>query len=130
MQLFEHHMTERGAVLHLGDCVAYMEQHIEADSIDAIVTDPPYGLSAPPDIAALLTAWLSGDEHNHSSAGFMGKAWDSMVPSPRAFRAMWRALKPGGHAVVFAGTRTVDLMGISARLGGFEVRDVVHWGYF
>src|SRR5699024_1387454 len=43
---------------------------------------------------------------------------------------VYRVLKPGGHALVFAGTRTQDLMTISLRLAGFEVRDVIEWLYF
>lgn len=60
----------------------------------------------------------------------MSAAWDSFVPGPQVWREVFRVLKPGGHAVVFAGTRTVDLMGISVRLAGFEVRDVIHWCYW
>ena len=101
-----------------------------SESVDAVVTDPPYGLSAPPDIAAVLSAWMAGETYEHTGAGFMGAAWDSFVPGPRVWREVLRVLKPGGHAVVFAGTRTVDLMGISVRLAGFDVRDTIHWSYY
>src|SRR5690625_3332674 len=60
----------------------------------------------------------------------MGKSWDSFVPPPSLWREVYRVLKPGGHALVFAGTRTQDLMTISLRLAGFEVRDVIEWLYF
>lgn len=115
--------------LHLGDCLPHLRE-MESDSVDAVVTDPPYGLSAPPDIAAVLSAWMSGETYEHTGAGFMGSAWDSFVPGPRVWREVLRVLKPGGHAVVFAGTRTVDLMGISVRLAGFEVRDMGAWTYY
>ena len=115
--------------LHLGDCLELLKG-IPDDSIDAVVTDPPYGLSAPPDIAVVLQAWLAGEAYEHTGTGFMGAAWDSFVPGPRVWREVFRVLKPGGHAVVFAGTRTVDLMGISVRLGGFEVRDMGAWTYW
>ena len=115
--------------LHLGDCLDQLKG-IPDDSISSVVTDPPYGLSAPPDIAVVLQAWLAGEAYEHTGAGFMGAAWDSFVPGPRVWREVFRVLKPGGHAVVFAGTRTVDLMGISVRLGGFEVRDCGQWAYW
>ena len=60
----------------------------------------------------------------------MGKSWDSFVPHPDIWAEVYRVLKPGGHALVFAGTRTQDLMTISLRLAGFEVRDVIEWLYF
>src|SRR5690625_4105099 len=62
--------------------------------------------------------------------GFMSKEWDGFVPPPSLWREVYRVLKPGGHALVFAGTRTQDLMTISLRLAGFEVRDVIEWIYF
>jgi DNA modification methylase len=60
----------------------------------------------------------------------MGKSWDSFVPHPDIWREAYRVLKPGGYALVFAGTRTQDLMTIALRLAGFEVRDVIEWLYF
>jgi len=60
----------------------------------------------------------------------MGKTWDSFVPGPSIWREVYRVLKPGGHALVFAGTRTQDLMTISLRLAGFEIRDCVAYLYF
>jgi DNA modification methylase len=100
-------------------------------SIDAVVTDPPYGLGncSPRAVSAALTAWLAGEEYQPSGAGFMGKSWDAFVPGPELWREVYRVLKPGGHAVIFAGSRTVDLMGIAVRLAGFEVRDMLHWLY-
>ena len=100
-------------------------------SIDAVVTDPPYGLGncSPRAVSAALTAWLAGEEYQPSGAGFMGQSWDAFVPGPELWREVYRVLKPGGHAVIFAGSRTVDLMGIAVRLAGFEVRDMLHWLY-
>src|SRR5690625_3886099 len=60
----------------------------------------------------------------------MSKEWDGFVPPPSLWKEVHRVLKPGGHALVFAGTRTQDLMTISLRLAGFEVRDVIEWLYF
>ena len=112
-----------------GDALDHLRA-MPSESVDAVVTDPPYGLSAPPDIAVVLSAWMAGEQYEHHGGGVMGADWDSFVPGPRVWREVLRVLKPGGHAVVFAGTRTVDLMGVSLRLGGFEIRDTIHWAYW
>jgi DNA modification methylase len=100
------------------------------NSVHAVVTDPPYGLSKEPDIIEVLTKWMAGEDYTHRGGGFMGKTWDSFVPGPAVWREVYRVLKPGGHALVFAGTRTQDLMTVSLRMAGFEVRDVIEWLYF
>lgn len=112
------------------DCTEAMRE-MAADSIDAIVTDPPYGLAdyKPDEVAAMLAAWLAGEPYRKGGRGFMGKGWDSCVPGPDVWREALRVLKPGGHLVAFAGARTVDLMGLAIRLGGFEVRDGLQWLY-
>jgi len=98
-------------------------------SVDSIVTDPPYGLSKQPDMTEVLRHWLAGDDYTHTGGGFMGKSWDSFVPGPSVWREALRVLKPGGYALVFAGSRTQDLMSISLRLAGFEIRDTAFWLY-
>src|SRR5690625_5159223 len=104
---------------------------LEDNSIDSVVCDPPYGLSKAPDIVKVLTEWTTGDaSFVPDGKGFMSKEWDGFVPPPSLWREVFRVLKPGGHALVFAGTRTQDLMTISLRLAGFEVRDVIEWIYF
>src|SRR5690606_35816280 len=52
------------------------------------------------------------------------------VPGPSVWREVYRVLKPGGHALVFAGTRTQDLMTISLRMAGLEIRDCIAYLYF
>lgn len=102
------------------------------NSVDSIVTDPPYGLAEhkPATIATALAAWLSGDrEHVPDGRGFMGRRWDAFVPPPAVWDEALRVLKPGGHLLAFAGSRTADLMGISIRLAGFEMRDTITWHY-
>jgi DNA modification methylase len=102
------------------------------NSIDAIVTDPPYGLGNPdPDyIIKAIQLWASGDRaHIPEGKGFMGKSWDSFVPPPAIWDECLRVLKPGGHLLAFAGTRTYDLMGISIRMAGFQIRDSIGWVY-
>tara|TARA_Y100001973_G_scaffold10910_1_gene14791 strand:- start:1871 stop:3088 length:1218 start_codon:yes stop_codon:yes gene_type:complete len=104
----------------------------EPNSIDALVTDPPYGLgnTSPANVTACLQAWISGQDYQASGSGFMSKEWDSWVPSPNLWREVYRVLKPGAHGLVFSGSRTEDLMSISLRLAGFEVRDRLVWLYF
>ena len=112
------------------DCFEALK-NIASNSIEAVVTDPPYGLGActPAQVAECLQAWSSGKTWKPRGSGFMGKAWDAWVPPPELWREVLRVLKPGGHALVFAGSRTQDLMGMSLRLAGFEMRDVIQWLY-
>lgn len=69
------------------------------------------------------------ESHSSTSKGFMGKTWDGFVPPPAVWQECLRVLKPGGHMAVFAGARTQDLMGLSIRLAGFELRDTLGWIY-
>jgi DNA modification methylase len=90
--------------LLLGDCLEQMAA-LPDSSIDSIVTDPPYGLS------------------------FMGKKWDYDVPSVDIWKECLRVLKPGGHLLVFAGTRTQHRMATNIEDAGFEIRDMIAWVY-
>lgn len=90
--------------LHNGDCLAVLRGMADA-SVDAIVTDPPYGLS------------------------FMGKRWDYDVPSVEVWAECLRVLKPGGHLLAFAGTRTQHRMAVRIEDAGFEIRDMIAWVY-
>ena len=74
-------------------------------SVDSIVTDPPYGLS------------------------FMGKKWDYDVPGVDVWAECLRVLKPGGHLLAFAGTRTQHRMAVRIEDAGFEIRDMIAWVY-
>ncbi|MED1863348.1 site-specific DNA-methyltransferase [Fictibacillus nanhaiensis] len=105
-------------------------QTIPDCSIDAIVTDPPYGLSKEPNIYEVLEKWMNNKEYKHPSNGFNGNEWDSFVPNPLFWKEVYRVLKPGGHLISFSSTRTYDLLGISLRLSGFEIRDMIEWLYF
>ena len=87
-----------------GDCLEKLKA-MKADSIDSIVTDPPYGLS------------------------FMGKKWDYDVPSVEIWKECLRVLKPGGHLLAFAGTRTQHRMAVRIEDAGFEIRDMIAWVY-
>ena len=90
-------------LLH-GDCIEVLRQ-LDSNSIDSLMTDPPYGMSSQPDIAEVMRHWLNGDTYDHSSKGFMGKSWDSFVPGPEYWREIYRVMKPGAHGLVFAARR-------------------------
>lgn len=78
---------------------------LEDNTVDSIITDPPYGLK------------------------FMGKKWDYSVPSVEQWKQCLRVLKPGGHLLSFAGTRTQHRMCINIEDAGFEIRDMIAWVY-
>jgi site-specific DNA-methyltransferase (adenine-specific) len=90
--------------LLLGDCLERMRE-LPDGCVDAIVTDPPYGLS------------------------FMGKKWDYDVPSVEIWAECLRVLKPGGYLLAFAGTRTQHRMAVRIEDAGFEIRDMIAWVY-
>ena len=77
------------------------------NSVDAIVTDPPYEL------------------------GFMGKSWDAsgVAFDPATWREALRVLKPGGHLIAFSGSRTYHRMAVAIEDAGFEIRDQIMWIY-
>lgn len=100
------------------------------NSVDSIVTDPPYGLSQEPDALQMLTDWFTIGHHDaKSKRGFMGKKWDAFVPQPALWCECLRVLKPGGHIVAFGGSRTFDMVTLGVRIAKFEIRDVVMWVY-
>ena len=73
--------------------------------LDAVVTDPPYGLS------------------------FMSKKWDYDVPSVELWKEVFRVMKPGAFLLSFAGTRTYHRMAVNIEDAGFEIRDMISWLY-
>lgn len=111
-----------------GDNLAALAE-LPDNSIDSSVTDPPYGLGSPPDPVAMLRDWLAARDHETGGSGFMNKKWDAFVPGPRTWAECLRVLKPGGHMCAFAGSRTIDIMGLAIRIGGFEIRDSLQWLY-
>ncbi len=90
--------------LFRGDCLKVLKK-IPDGVIDAVVTDPPYGIS------------------------FMGKKWDYDVPSVKIWKQVYRVLKPGGHILVFSGARTYHRMVCNIEDAGFEIRDQIMWLY-
>jgi DNA modification methylase len=101
----------------------------EDNSIDSIVTDPPYGLGKEPNAVEVLQSWITVGYHEIKGKGFMGKEWDSFVPQPIFWKECLRVLKPGGHLLSFAGTRTYDWVVMGLRIAGFEIRDLIAWVY-
>lgn len=90
--------------LHHGDCRDVLAT-MDESSVDAIVTDPPYGL------------------------GFMGREWDGLPPGVKWATECLRVLKPGGHLAAFGGTRTYHRLTCGIEDAGFEVRDCLAWLY-
>lgn len=125
-----YYSDERVTVLH-GDCLDVLAAMPDA-SVDAIVTDPPYGLANtdPQQVADTIVRWVNGDrDYLPGGSGFMGKVWDAFVPPVAVWDECLRVLKPGGHVLAFAGSRTHDLMTLALRLAGFEIRDSIAWLY-
>lgn len=93
-------------MIHHGDCLDVLKT-LDAYSIDACVTDPPYEL------------------------GFMGKSWDrsSIAYNLDLWCAVLRVLKPGAHLLAFGGTRTSHRMVCAIEDAGFEIRDSLCWLY-
>ena len=117
--------SENGTLYH-GDCLDIMKT-MPSNCIDTVLTDPPYGLGEIKNLAEVLSDWLAGGDMSANKKDFMGKDWE--LPSPVIWREVFRILKPGGSALVFAGTRSFDLMAISMRLAGFEIKDSIWHGY-
>lgn len=90
--------------IHNGDCIETMNQ-MPPESVDAIVTDPPYGIS------------------------FMSSTWDATPPGVQWAEACYRVLKPGGHIAAFGGTRTWHRLAVAIEDAGFEMRDSLAWLY-
>jgi DNA modification methylase len=91
------------SVIH-GDCLEVMPT-LDAESIDAVITDPPYGLS------------------------FMGKHWDHGIPGVDFWTEALRVAKPGAHLLAFGGTRTFHRLTVAIEDAGFEIQDCLSWLY-
>lgn len=91
-------------VLYNGDCLSVLPS-LEMLGVDAIVSDPPYGLD------------------------FMGKQWDHGIPGSPFWEKASRACKPGAHMLAFGGTRTYHRLGVAIENAGWEVRDCLMWLY-
>ena len=97
-------MGQTKKILMNADCLEAMKK-MPDNCIDAIVTDPPYGLS------------------------FMGKDWDHGVPGVEFWKEALRVAKPGAHLLSFGGTRTFHRIACAIEDAGWEVRDCIMWLY-
>jgi DNA modification methylase len=90
--------------LHSGDCLEVLAS-LPENSIDAVVTDPPYEL------------------------GFMGKSWDAsgIAFCSDTWALVWRVLKPGGHMVAFGAPKNYHRLACAIEDAGFEIRDSLMW---
>ena len=91
-------------MLYLGNCLEVLPQ-LEKESVDAVVTDSPYGIS------------------------FMGAEWDMGVPGVPFWEEIKRVCKPGAHLVAFGGTRTFHRLVCAIEDAGWEIRDTLMWVY-
>jgi len=94
--------------LHNEDCIEQMQKMIdEGVQVNSVVTDPPYEL------------------------GFMGKSWDStgIAFQKETWELAFQLLKPGGHLLAFAGSRTYHRIAVAIEDAGFEIRDQIMWLY-
>jgi DNA modification methylase len=89
-----------------GDCLQRLKE-LEDNSIDSVVTDPPYEI------------------------GFMGKSWDDsgIANNPELWKEVLRVLKPGGHLLSFSHSRTYHRQAVAVEDAGFEIRDQIMWIY-
>lgn len=101
------------------------------NSIDAIVTDPPYALVSITKRFGKPGSAPAKDVYGRGAAGFMGKQWDTgeVAFSETFWAECLRVLKPGGHVVAFSGTRTYHRMTVAIEDAGFEIRDQLAWVY-
>ena len=118
-------------IIH-GDALEVLKG-MEANSVDAVVTDPPYGLvgasrgssSQPGDLATPYGR--SGPSKKRG--GFMGKEWDASIPGAEYWSEALRIAKPGAYILAFGGTRTFHRLAVAIEDAGWEIRDTLMWVY-
>jgi len=91
-------------IVYNNDCLDVLKK-LDENSIDSVVTDPPYGIS------------------------LLGHSWDYQLPSIDIWKECLRVLKPGGHLLSFSSARTYHRMAICIEDAGFEIRDQIMWVY-
>lgn len=125
-------MLDGKVILYAGDCRDSIRL-LADNSIDAVVTDPPYALVSIQKRfgAANAKPTKDGDVYSRASAGFMGKQWDTgeVAFATEFWAEVLRVLKPGGHVAAFSGTRTYHRMTVAIEDAGFEIRDQLAWVY-
>jgi site-specific DNA-methyltransferase (adenine-specific) len=124
------------AILYCGDCLDVMKDLAE-NTFDSVVTDPPYALVSiskrfgKDGAAPCKTYEGKSGAYKRACRGFMGKQWDTgdTAHAVEFWRECLRVLKPGGHVLAFAGTRTYHRLACAIEDAGFEIRDMVQWLY-
>lgn len=110
------------------------------NSVDAVVTDPPYHLASivkrfgSPSAAPLNNADVKAGRwgpYHRTSSGFMGQTWDGgdIAFLPETWAEVFRVLKPGGHLVAFGAPRNYHRLAVAIEDSGFELRDLIAWLY-
>lgn len=111
-----------------GDALNVLREY-PSNHFDAVVCDPPYGLTN--DFAVdpkLLAAWAAGEDYSYEGLkGLLGAEWDGGVPQPSFWREVFRVLKPGGHVAAFSAARTQYLTTTAIAHADFEIRDILIW---
>jgi DNA modification methylase len=123
-----------GTVL-VGDCLVRMAE-MEPSSVDAVITDPPYGLTSNKKggsgVASVNLESPYGRARvttGNGTGGFMGQKWDASVPGPEVWAAALRLAKPGAHLLAFGGTRTYHRLTCAIEDAGWEIRDCLTYLY-
>jgi hypothetical protein len=123
--------------LHAGDCLDVLKA-VPENSIDAVVTDPPYHLTANKKGGSGVASVNLDSPYGRSrigtgngAGGFMGQAWDGgdIAFRPELWAEVLRVLKPGGHMVAMGGSRTFHRLACAIEDAGFEIRDQLAWVY-
>ena len=89
--------------IHNQSCYGLPE--IENESIDAVITDPPYGI------------------------GFQAHKWDKALPNEQIWKDCFRVLKPGGYALVFSSIRLMHHLMLHLENSGFHIKDILMWAF-
>ena len=91
-------------ILHHGDCLEILPA-LEAESVDSIITDPPYGIS------------------------FLEQNWDHGIPGTTFWKEALRVARPGAFLLAFGGTRTFHRLACAIEDAGWDIRDCIMWVY-
>lgn len=119
--------------LYCGDCIEITKNLIGAD---AVICDPPYGLTANKKGGSGVKSINLDSPYGRSrvttgngQGGFMGQKWDACVPGHEFWSVIMLACKPGAHLLAFGGTRTFHRLACAIEDAGWELRDTLMWVY-